>query len=120
MAERLDLLLLKTCLEEIVGEIQDEYDFETAPVLKETGGNYLVQANVSLEDLSETLAYPFESEDAESVGGLVLSLTGGFPEKGALLQYGKWEIEVLDVEDHRIKLLRFHEVLLKDEENEED
>jgi putative hemolysin len=114
------LVTLEDLLEEIVGEIQDEYDFETAPVLKETGGNYLVQANVSLEDLSETLAYPFESEDAESVGGLVLSLTGGFPEKGALLQYGKWEIEVLDVEDHRIKLLRFHEVLLKDEENEED
>jgi CBS domain containing-hemolysin-like protein len=113
------LVTLEDLLEEIVGEIQDEYDSETAPVLKETGGNYLVQANVSLEDLSEILNYSFESEDAESVGGLILALTGGFPEKGAILQYGKWEIEVLDVEDHRIKLLRFHEVL-KDDIQEDD
>ncbi len=77
-----------------------------------------MQGNVSLEDLSEIIGDTFESEDAESVAGLVLSLSGGFPEKGTIFQYGKWEIEVLDVEDHRIKLLRFHEVL-RDEENEE-
>jgi len=112
------LVTLEDLLEEIVGEIQDEYDSETSPVLSETAGNYLVQGNVSLEDLSEIIGDTFESEDAESVAGLVLSLSGGFPEKGTIFQYGKWEIEVLDVEDHRIKLLRFHEVL-RDEENEE-
>jgi putative hemolysin len=112
------LVTLEDLLEEIVGEIQDEYDSETSPVLSETGGNYLVQGNVSLEDLSEIIGDTFESEDAESVAGLVLSLSGGFPEKGTIFQYGKWEIEVLDVEDHRIKLLRFHEVL-RDEEDEE-
>ncbi|WP_286934523.1 MULTISPECIES: hemolysin family protein [Aminobacterium] len=112
------LVTLEDLLEEIVGEIQDEYDSETSPVLSETAGNYLVQGNVSLEDLSEIIGDTFESEDAESVAGLVLSLSGGFPEKGTIFQYGKWEIEVLDVEDHRIKLLRFHEVL-RDEEDEE-
>ena len=103
---------LEDLLEEIVGEIQDEYDKEKPSFTTEDDGSYLVQGHVSLEDLSDLLEAPFESEDAESLGGLVLSISGDFPAPGEKILYrspdgaGSWEIEVLEVEDHRIKLLR--------------
>ncbi|HOO87575.1 MAG TPA: hemolysin family protein [Aminobacteriaceae bacterium] len=103
---------LEDLLEEIVGEIQDEYDKEKPSFTPEEDGSYLVQGHVSLEDLSDLLEASFESEDAESLGGLVLSISGDFPSPGEKIHYrspdgaGNWEIEVLEVEDHRIKLLR--------------
>ena len=73
------LVTMEDILEEIVGEIQDEYDQESPDILEMEDGTYRVQGTTSLEDLSEALDYPFESEDAESLAGLVLLLAGGFP-----------------------------------------
>ncbi|MDO9509431.1 MAG: hemolysin family protein [Thermovirgaceae bacterium] len=100
------LVTLEDLIEEIVGEIQDEYDDERALIQKEPDGSYLVRGQMGLEDLSEMLHYPFESSDMDSIGGLVLSLAGRFPDEGQRLPYGHWEFQVLEVEDHRIKLVR--------------
>lgn len=100
------IITLEDLLEEIVGEIQDEYDEETPSILKNGDGSYLVQGGVNLEDLSERLGYAFTSDDVESVAGLIISLAGRFPETGQRLSYGDWDFEVLEVEDHRVKLLR--------------
>jgi CBS domain containing-hemolysin-like protein len=100
------IVTMEDLLEEIVGEIQDEYDQEAPDILEEEDGTYLVQGNMSLEDLSEVLKCPFESEDAESIAGLVLSLAGNFPEDNDEFEYENWIIKVVDLEDHRIKLLR--------------
>jgi CBS domain containing-hemolysin-like protein len=61
---------------------------------------------MNLADLSEALQCPFESEDAESIAGLVLSLAGNFPEDNDEFEYENWIIKVVDLEDHRIKLVR--------------
>lgn len=100
------LVTLEDLIEEIVGEIQDEYDDESALIVKDSDGSYLVRGQMGLEDLSEMLGYPFESSDMDSVGGLVLSLAGRFPDQGQKLPYGNWEFQVLEVEDHRIQLVR--------------
>ncbi|MDR1621593.1 MAG: hemolysin family protein [Synergistaceae bacterium] len=100
------IVTMEDLLEEIVGEIQDEYDQEAPDILEEEDGTYLVQGNMSLENLSEALKCPFESEDAESIAGLVLSLAGNFPEDNDEFEYENWIIKVVDLEDHRIKLLR--------------
>lgn len=100
------LVTLEDLIEEIVGEIQDEYDDESSLIQKEPDGSYLVRGHMGLEDLSEMLHYPFESSDMDSIGGLILSLAGRFPDEGQRLPYGHWEFQVLEVEDHRIKLVR--------------
>jgi CBS domain containing-hemolysin-like protein len=100
------IVTMEDLLEEIVGEIQDEYDQEAPDILEEEDGTYLVQGNMSLEDLSEALKCSFESEDAESIAGLVLSLAGNFPEANDEFEYENWIIKVVALEDHRIKLLR--------------
>lgn len=99
------LVTMEDILEEIVGEIQDEYDQEVPDVQRMDDGSYTVQGGTSLENLSEELDYAFESEDAESLGGLVLLLSGGFPEEGDTLTYRDWKIRVDDIEEHRVKVL---------------
>ena len=97
---------MEDLLEEIVGEIQDEYDQEPPDIVEEEDGTYLVQGSTGLEDLSEALKCSFESEDAESIAGLVLSLAGKFPGEGDELEYEGWVIKVIALEEHRIKQLR--------------
>jgi CBS domain containing-hemolysin-like protein len=69
-------------------------------------GAYLVQGSMDLEELSEALSCSFESDDAESIAGLVLSLAGKFPEENDEFEYENWVIQVVALEEHRIKRLR--------------
>ena len=108
------MVTLEDLLEEIVGDIQDEYDDEIPDVMEERPGIYIIQGDVNLEDLSETLDYPFEFEDVDTVAGMVLSLTGHFPEEGEAIRLGPWNITATQVLEYRIMQVRLELV----EENE--
>ena len=111
------LVTMEDILEQIVGEIQDEYDQEVPEIQKLDDGSYSVQGGISLENLSDTLGSEFESDDAESLGGLVLTLSGSFPEAGEIFEYNGWKIKVEALEDHRITLLNLSKIK-NSEENE--
>ncbi len=100
------LLTLEDLLEEIVGEIQDEYDDEVTPIRREPDGSYLIQGQVNLEDLSDQLGYPFEFDEVDTVAGMVLSLFGNFPKAGARMGYGPYDVLVVEVKNHRILQVR--------------
>ena len=102
------VITLEDLIEEIVGDIQDEYDTETPEITKEPDGSYLVQGQVNLEDLSEALDYPFDDafEEVDTLAGMLLELSGNFPKSGQKLEYGPWDISVLNVEHHRITQVR--------------
>ena len=104
------LVTMEDILEQIVGEIQDEYDQEVPEVQKIDDNTYSVQGSISLENLSEALGSEFESEDAESLGGLVLTMSGGFPEEGEEFEYKHWLIRVEALEEHRITLLTLKKI----------
>ena len=104
------LVTMEDILEQIVGEIQDEYDQEVPEIQKLEDGSYSVQGGISLENLSEALGSEFESDDAESLGGLVLTLSGSFPEEGEIFEYNGWKIKVEALEDHRITLLNLSKI----------
>lgn len=100
------LVTLEDLIEEIVGDIQDEYDDEIPDVIEEREGVYLVQGYVNLEDLSETLGYPFEFDDVDTVAGMLLTLKGNFPVEGEAVIYGPWKICAVEVVEHRILQVR--------------
>ncbi len=112
------LVTMEDILEQIVGEIQDEYDQEVPEIQKLDDGSYMVQGGISLENLSDSLGSEFESDDAESLGGLVLTLSGSFPEAGEIFEYGGWKIKVEALEDHRITLLNLSKIE-QEQQNEE-
>ena len=99
------IVTMEDILEQIVGEIQDEYDEETPEIQKLDDGSYLVQGIMSLDALNDELGTDFHSDDAETIGGLVLTISGSFPDEGEIFYYEGWTIRVMGLEDHRIPLL---------------
>ena len=104
------LVTLEDILEEIVGEIQDEYDKELPPIQKLDERTYRVDAKVSIEDLNETLGTKIGEKGFETVGGFIYDLEGGAPEEGRVIEYKTPECElklkVEKVEGQRIKTVR--------------
>jgi putative hemolysin len=104
------LVTLEDILEEIVGEIQDEYDKETPPVEKLDEVTYRVDAGVSIEDLNDTLGTEIEEKGFETVGGFIYDLVGSVPEQGKKLDYESEECRlrllIEKVEGQRIKTVK--------------
>jgi CBS domain containing-hemolysin-like protein len=77
------MISVEDLLEEIVGEIRDEYDEDEAELLKELGENeYEVSGSMKLDDINEMLGTSFSSEDYDSIGGLMIELLDRFPTEG--------------------------------------
>lgn len=74
------MVTLEDLLEEIVGEIRDEYDADEAGQIEERGDSYLIEAKMKLEDINDELGTSFESEDYDTIGGLVLDQLDRIPE----------------------------------------
>lgn len=99
------LISLEDIVEEIVGEIQDEYDTEEPEVVSEAEG-YLFDARISLDDVQELLAIPLPLEDADSLGGFIYNQLGHIPAVGERLQYENVTFEVTEVTGRRIRKVR--------------
>lgn len=104
------LVTLEDILEEIVGEIQDEYDKELPPIQRLDDKTYRVDAGVSIEDLNETLGTKIEERGFETVRGFIYDLVGGVPEQGKRLEHesGQCTLSLLveKVEGQRIKTVK--------------
>lgn len=104
------LVTLEDILEEIVGEIQDEYDKELPPIQKLGERTYRVDAGVSIEDLNETLGTRIAEKGFETVGGFIYDLVGSVPEQGRVLEYKSADCElkllVEKIEGQRIKTVK--------------
>jgi putative hemolysin len=81
------LVTMEDILEEIVGEIQDEYDKELPPIQPLDDRTYRVDGKVSIKDLNETLGTDIEEKGFETVGGFIYDLIGGVPEQGRVIEY---------------------------------
>jgi putative hemolysin len=102
------IVTVEDIVEELVGEIQDEYDAEGEPLAVEPDGAILVDGRVSVDRLEEALETEL-SIDAEidTVGGLVTSVFGQIPRAGQKKRYRGFEIEVLVAARNRVNRVRF-------------
>jgi CBS domain containing-hemolysin-like protein len=101
------LVTIEDLLEEIVGEIRDEYDVETEPVVDEGNGSFVFSAKVSIDEIRERLGVEIEPEGFETVGGYVLTRVGRVPAVGESFELDGMSVEVLDAERRRIHKVRF-------------
>jgi len=106
------LVSIEDLIEEIVGDIADEHDEDTAPIRRDEAGAFVADARAYLEDFkAETgldLGVDDEiAEDVDTLGGLVTSLAGRVPQRGEIIAHpGGSEIEVLEADPRRVKRLR--------------
>jgi len=100
------LVTVEDILEEIVGEIQDEYDAEE-PSFEQVGeGEYILDARMNLDDVNDLLGADLPTETADTLGGLIYDALGRVPVPGDQLEVGRWRIEVLTVSGRRIRRVR--------------
>ncbi len=97
------LVTIEDVLEEIVGEIRDEYDDEERQVESEGEERYWVSGRLTLDDLSDALHHDFRRDDVTTVGGLVLELIGRVPRAGESLQIGPFRVIVERVVRRKIE-----------------
>lgn len=96
------LVTVEDLLEEIVGEIQDEYDQEEPMVTKGDDGQLLVQARMSISDLNEDLDLGLPEGDYETVGGFVFGLHGTEPAVGDAVRYNGFVLTVMEKDGRRL------------------
>jgi len=97
------LITLEDILEQIVGEIQDEYDLEeAAPIIDQGAGRWVVQGGVALAELEGHLEHDFHRDDVDTVGGLVLAALGHVPRVGESVDLGVYRLVVDQVGRRRV------------------
>ena len=100
------LVSLEDLIEELVGEIRDEYDVETEPVVEEGHGSYVFGGAVDIDEVVDRLKVPIEREGFETVGGFLLSRLGRVPGAGESFEIDGLKVVVVDAERRRIRKVR--------------
>lgn len=100
------LVTIEDLLEEIVGEIVDEYDTEEPMVVPLEEGELLVDARLDVDDLANALGTEFPDADWDTVGGLILGLAGRVPKTGESFEYDDLLLTAEQVQGRRVALVR--------------
>ncbi|MFB6356535.1 MAG: hemolysin family protein, partial [bacterium] len=107
------IITMEDLLEQIVGEIHDEYDEERDWILKIQDGTYIVDARIDLDDLDEQLGIELPTEEFDSLGGLIVEQMGKIPDEGEKLEYDSMIFHVVAANEQRVKKVR---MVVPDEE----
>ena len=102
------LVTIEDVLEQIVGEIEDEHDYdeEEAMVLDRGNDEYVVKAVIDLEDFNELVGASLDRDESHTLGGAVVSHLGHVPQQGESARFSGFEFEVLNADSRRVHLLR--------------
>ncbi|OGO34426.1 MAG: hypothetical protein A2Z16_08375 [Chloroflexi bacterium RBG_16_54_18] len=117
------LVTLEDIVEEIVGEIQDEYDqAEEAPYTEQIDGSYLFLGRVDLDDFNEIVGSTLPKDEAETLGGYIYSQLGRVPGVGEQVRIGDLQLTVEQVSARRIRKVRvaWQKQEIESEEDYED
>jgi CBS domain containing-hemolysin-like protein len=104
------LVTLEDLLEELVGEIRDEYDVESEPIVDEGNAVFTFSAKVGVEEMAERLGIEIEPQGFETVGGYLLTYLGRVPAVGERFEIDGVSVEVLEAERRRIHKVRMRRV----------
>ena len=108
--ETAGLVTIEDLLEEIVGEIEDEFDEPEVQVEHQGDGEAVVDAGVPIADVNEALGLTLFDEDVDTVGGLVYNAFGRVPNEGETVTVNGASIEVMETRDNRIMRLRIRKL----------
>ncbi|MBR5931176.1 MAG: HlyC/CorC family transporter [Lachnospiraceae bacterium] len=100
------IVTMEDILEELVGDIRDEYDEdEELEIVKISDQKYEVQGHVSLDDINEKIGTDFESEDYDSIGGLLIEHLERLPETGDVVVVGNCTVTAKEVDKNVIRIV---------------
>jgi len=100
------LVTVEDLIEEIVGEIRDEYDREEPLITVHDGDLWIVDARLNIDELNEQLATHLPEDEFETVGGFVFGMLGKEPELGDSVDFNGWTLTVEEKEGRRLRKIR--------------
>lgn len=111
------IVCMEDIIEEIVGDIQDEFDNEHEDIVSIGENAWICDARVNLDSLNETIGSDFPTENFDTLGGFVLDLFGRIPNVFEIMEYKNFDFVIQDMEGHRVNLIK---VFKKTEQNSDD
>ncbi len=103
------LVTIEDVLEQIVGEIEDEYDFEEdVQILQRTDNEYTVKAQLEIDDFNQHFNSNLDEKEFDTIGGLVTNAIGHLPKRGERVIIDHFEFRVIRADSRKIRLLAIH------------
>lgn len=111
------LVTIEDVLEQIVGDIEDEYDFDETEdnIIRENEGVFRVKAGTEIDDFNQTLGAHFSDEEFDTVGGLVISRFGHLPKRGESVKFDGFLFSILRADSRRLHAVRVTRLLEDDD-----
>jgi putative hemolysin len=103
------LVTMEDVLEELVGEIRDEFDVGETPPIERTDDTILVDGMLLVEDLARELGVEFETTAADTLGGYVISKLGRIPRTGDRFKFNGWDGRVVEMQGRRVARVMLRE-----------
>lgn len=101
------LITIEDILEQIVGEIDDEHDFDDeALITKRVSGEYIVKAVTPIEEFNEYFSVGFNEDSFDTIGGIILKQFGRLPQRGESIELDGFRFKVLNADNRTVKLLQ--------------
>lgn len=116
------IVTMEDIIEQVMGNIDDEYDEEEEIIDKIDDNIYLVDGDVSLDDIDEELGVDLSSESSETIGGFLIDILGEIPDEndvGRIVAFENFEFKIMAVQDRRIERVKIY-ILEKEEASEEE
>ena len=109
------MVTIEDVLEQIVGDIADEYDFDEDEdnIIRQDDAHWRVKADTEIEDFNEVMGTDFSDEDYDTIGGLVLKAAGQLPKRNERIQIGEWQFTVLRADSRRLHSLLVERSLIE-------
>jgi CBS domain containing-hemolysin-like protein len=100
------IVTMEDIIEEIIGDIQDEFDHETEDVVSLGEGIWLCDARVNLEFLTEEINIEFPTDNFDTLGGFVFDLFGKIPTKNEKIEYKDYDFIIQEMDGHKINSIK--------------
>lgn len=112
------LITIEDLLEEIVGNIFDEYDDEVLEYEQLDDNTYIVSGMLSMSEINDLLHVDLPEEEFDTISGMILSLSGKMPEVGEEVQFDDIEFRIEEVDDKRISKIKIQKIDSKQKQEE--
>ncbi len=105
------IVTVEDIIEQVMGNIDDEYDEEEEIIDKVNDNLYLVDGDVSIDDLDEELGIDLTSENSETIGGFIIDILGEIPDEndiGRVVEFEDYKFKIMSIEERRIKRVKVY------------
>ena len=111
------IVTMENIIEEVAGDIDDEYDEEAEIIDKVDDSTYLVDGDVDLDDLDEELGIDLQSDSSETIGGFIIDMLGEIPDEndvGRIIEFENYRFKIMSIGERRIERVKIY--ILDEEE----